>query len=95
MGKRFEPDYLLFLRSHAGGRAVQHQIFIEVKGTHLLEADAWKEEFLLQMESRAVPSAGPSDDTVYRIRGIHFFNQETRRKEFGEDLEKILACAGR
>ena len=94
-GRRFEPDYLLFLRSHAGGRAVQHQIFIEVKGTHLLEADAWKEEFLLQMESRAVPSAGSSDDTVYRIRGIHFFNQETRRKEFGEDLEKILACAGR
>lgn len=43
------------LSPHAYAGIPEIDIFIEAKGTHLLEKDAWKEEFLLQMRSEAIP----------------------------------------
>lgn len=43
------------LSPHAYAGIPEIDIFIEPKGTHLLEKDAWKEEFLLQMRSEAIP----------------------------------------
>ena len=43
-GERFEPDYVLFLHSNKESGYEQLQVFIEPKGTHLLEKDSWKEE---------------------------------------------------
>lgn len=34
----------------------QYQIFVEPKGNNLLSADKWKEDFLLQIESRGIPT---------------------------------------
>lgn len=42
-GERFEPDYVLFLHSNKKDGYEQLQVFIEPKGTHLLEKDSWKE----------------------------------------------------
>lgn len=53
-GERFEPDYLLFLHLQKQDGYEQLQIFIEPKGTHLVEKDSWKEDFLLQLESKAI-----------------------------------------
>ena len=69
----------------------QLQIFIEPKGTHLLESDAWKEKFLLQMKEEAVPVKVFVDDNKYRIWGLHFYNQEKRNKEFGDDFAELLS----
>ena len=41
-GERFEPDYLLFLHKQNGDGYEQLQVFIEPKGTHLVERDKWK-----------------------------------------------------
>lgn len=65
-GKRFEPDYLLFLlvnnkkeyegKPNLGSSGTiinnydQLQIFIEPKGDQLLDKDKWKEDFLLQLK---------------------------------------------
>ena len=68
----------------------QIQVFIEPKGTHLLEKDAWKEQFLLQMKDSAVPVTLFVDDNDYRIWGFHFFNQDTRMREIDVDFDDLM-----
>lgn len=89
-GERFEPDFVLFLQRDNTDGFEQLQLFIEPKGTHLLEVDAWKERFLLQMKSCAVPVKKFKDDGDYRIWGLHFFNRDERMKEFDADLAELL-----
>ena len=92
-GERFEPDYLLFLHSPKGDGFEQLQVFIEPKGTHLLSADAWKEDFMLEMEKQSVPIVKFADDNEYKIWGLHFFNQDMRKNEFSNDMDRIIAYA--
>ncbi len=89
-GERFEPDYVLFLRRDRTDGYEQLQIFIEPKGTQLLEKDAWKEKFLLQLRNEAIPVTVFVDDNNYKIWGLHFFNQEKQIKEFDEDFQALI-----
>lgn len=89
-GQRFEPDYVLFLQKKKMDGYEQMQIFIDPKGTHLLEKDAWKEEFLLQIQDEAIPVKIFADDNRYRIWGFHFFNTDARKKEFDADFTSLL-----
>ena len=89
-GSRFEPDYVIFLRKSEIDGFEQIQIFVEPKGTHLLDKDAWKEKFLLQMQMSAVPVKKFKDDNKYIIWGIHFYNRDNRMKEFDSDFNQIL-----
>lgn len=89
-GERFEPDYVLFLQKEKSDGFEQLQIFIEPKGTQLLEKDAWKEKFLLQMEKEAVPVKTFVDDNNYKIWGLHFFNQDNRMKEFDAEFAALI-----
>ncbi len=90
-GARFEPDYILFLRRPRPDTDGYDyiQVFIEPKGLHLAEHDAWKERFLLQLETQAqaVPVyAGPD---TYTLRGMHFYNS-ARPQAFDADMECLL-----
>ena len=87
-GERFEPDYILFLHKKKSDGYEQLQVFIEPKGTHLLEKDKWKEEFLLEIKENAIPVVF-ADDNKYKIWGFHFFNQEHRSKEFDDDMNML------
>ena len=89
-GERFEPDYLLFLHSPKNEGYEQLQVFIEPKGTHLVETDKWKEDFLLEIEGTAIPRKVYVDDNDYKIWGFHFFNQDLRAAEFTSDFEKLI-----
>lgn len=89
-GERFEPDYVLFLQKDKIDGFEQLQIFIEPKGSQLLETDAWKEKFLLQLKAEAVPTAIFADDNDYKIWGVHFFNQENRMKEFDSEFAALI-----
>lgn len=91
-GERFEPDYLLFLhkqnkQNDAGYE--QLQVFIEPKGTHLIADDKWKEDFLLEIEDKAVAAKIFVDDNKYKIWGFHFFNTDVRMNEFAKDMERL------
>lgn len=88
-GERFEPDYILFLHSPKSVGYEQLQVFIEPKGTHLVEKDKWKEDFLLQLESNSIPVKKFVDDNDYRIWGFHFFNREVRSVEFDADIKTL------
>lgn len=90
-GERFEPDYLMFLRKKNSTGYEQYQIFVEPKGTHLIEQDKWKEDFLLQIESRGIPKKTFADDNVYRIWGLPFYNNQSERmKIFTDAFEKLV-----
>lgn len=77
-GERFEPDFVLFLRRKKSDCWETRQIFIEPKGSHLLEADAWKEAFLEDIAGKAIvrPHWKEHKDTI--LVGLPFFNREER-----------------
>lgn len=89
-GERFEPDYLMFLRKKNATGYEQYQVFVEPKGNHLLEQDKWKEDFLLQIESRGIPHKTYADDTEYHVWGFPFYNQKNRMSAYAEALGRIL-----
>ena len=88
-GERFEPDYVLFLQKDNEDGFEQMQVFIEPKGTHLVESDKWKEDFLLQLKENAIPVKTFVDDNNYHIWGFHFFNRDLRGTEFSADFEML------
>lgn len=88
-GERFEPDYVLFLQKDNEDGFEQMQVFIEPKGTHLVESDKWKEDFLLQLKGNAIPVKTFVDDNKYHIWGFHFFNRDVRGMEFSADFEML------
>lgn len=81
-GERIEPDFLLFLRRRNSNKYEQEQIYIEPKGDHLLETDKWKEDFLLQLEKKAIPHSIYVDNSQYRIIGLPFFNKTSKLDQF-------------
>lgn len=91
-GERFEPDYVLLLQTDKTDGYEQLQIFIEPKGTQLLEKDARKEKFLLQLRDKAIPVTVFKDDNDYKVWGLPFFNQNNRMKEFDSE---VLALTGK
>ena len=67
----------------------QLQVFIEPKGTGFIANDKWKEDFLLELEDKAVATKIFVDDNKYKIWGFHFFNKDVRMTEFAEDMNKL------
>lgn len=88
-GERFEPDYVLIMTKQDGNITDQYQIFIEPKGSHLIEKDAWKEEFLLQIEESGRSVKTLVDDNNYKIIGFPFFNRADRQAQFNEAISKL------
>lgn len=86
-GRRFEPDYLLFL-GNGKAKADYYQIFIEPKGGHIEDGDKWKEKFLLEIkEEKGVLNL--FEDDKYIIVGLPFF-QEDKKIDFKKNIsEKI------
>lgn len=72
-GERFEPDFLLFLREENGDGFNQEQIYVEPKGSHLLDQDRWKERFLLELMEKAIPTKVHVDNNYYRIVGLPLY----------------------
>lgn len=88
-GRRFEPDYVVFLQKKKDEGFEQLQLFVEPKGDGLLENDAWKEEFLLEIAEKGHVVKKFKDDNEYKIFGLHFFNVNNKSKEFDDDFNAI------
>lgn len=88
-GERFEPDYILYLCKNRADSVEQLIVFVEPKGTHLIDSDKWKEDFLLELKEKAIPTVTFVDDNKYRIWGFHFFNTEYRSVEFESDMNTL------
>ena len=88
-GERFEPDYILYLCKNRVDSVEQLIVFVEPKGTHLIDSDKWKEDFLLELKEKAIPTVTFVDDNKYKIWGFHFFNTECRSVEFAGDMNTL------
>lgn len=88
-GERFEPDYILYLCKNCADSVEQLIVFVEPKGTHLIDTDKWKEDFLLELKEKAIPTVTFVDDNKYKIWGFHFFNTECRSVEFAGDMNTL------
>ena len=91
-GERFEPDYVLIMTKQNGNITDQYQIFIEPKGSHLIQKDIWKETFLLEIESSGIPVKTLVDDNNYKIIGFPFFNKAERQSQFNEAMNNLLVA---
>lgn len=89
-GERFEPDFVIFLQKNNQEGYEQLQIFVEPKGSHLIEQDKWKENFLLQIKENARTVIKFISDNKYNVWGFHFFNRNIRTKEFNDDFKMLL-----
>lgn len=91
-GDCFEPDYFLILKKKKENNRNDYLcVFIEPKGEHLLLNDKWKNEFLLELESKAIPVKIYADDNDYKIWGMPFYNEDVTKDEFDKYLkEKLL-----
>lgn len=87
-GRAFEPDFVLFLKALEEDRELHYQIFIEPKGTHLLEKDKWKEELLKKIEME-IGAVDLELDKEYRVMGLQFYNKDNER-EFLEEFREVL-----
>ena len=88
-GEHFEPDYILYLCKNRADSVEQLIVFVEPKGTHLIDSDKWKEDFLLELKEKAIPTVTFVDDNKYKIWGFHFFNTECRSVEFAGDMNTL------
>jgi type III restriction enzyme len=91
-GQRFEPDFIILLRSKNEG--VLHQVFIEPKGEHLKLADGWKEEFLLSLDKATLCAnvdGGVLDGKYFKIHGLPFYNSATQNSFSEKFTETLMA----
>lgn len=87
-GKPFEPDFVLFLKSEIGDENLHYQLFIEPKGEHLLEHDAWKEDFLKKLKlQHRINVLWKSKK--YTLWGMPFYNEKVRKVDFEKAFLEI------
>lgn len=87
-GKPVEPDFVLFLKKKDADITLCYQVFIEPKGSHLLEHDAWKETFLRSLKERhRIETLWKSKK--YIIWGMPFYNESERKAEFEEVFQAL------
>lgn len=87
-GERFEPDFLLFVRKKQINETLTYQGYVEPKGTHLLDQDAWKEDFLLELEEESQTTGLFSKN--FKIIGLPFFNRDYKMEEFEKAVNVFI-----
>jgi type III restriction enzyme len=91
-GTPVEPDFVLFLKKKEPGLSVHYQIFIEPKGSHLLQQDAWKQSFLLSLKKKN--KIHILDKTKkYNIWGMPFYNETLTKSDFENAFKEIIRDA--
>lgn len=88
-GRAFEPDFILLLTRKDKDFELHYQVFIEPKGGHLVSNDIWKQNFLLQLQSRHKLDK-LWDNKGFTVWGLPFYNHDTHIKEFSPAFEKLL-----
>lgn len=90
-GQTFQPDFLLFCRPIQGDN-LTYQIFIEPKGEIYVLPDKWKENFLLEIQSKK-PFV-KIDSGKYQILGLPFYTKAHQSK-FEDAFVELLNLRGR
>lgn len=88
-GRAFEPDFLLLLIKKEQNIELTYQVFIEPKGAHLFENDAWKQDFLFDLKStHQIDQVWKGKEFI--VWGLPFYNNESKKVEFIPKFEQLL-----
>uniref|UniRef100_UPI003080DCD7 hypothetical protein n=1 Tax=Vibrio cholerae TaxID=666 RepID=UPI003080DCD7 len=88
-GRAFEPDFLLLLTKKEEELELNYQIFIEPKGAHLFENDAWKQKFLIDLKvTHQIEQVWKGKEFV--VWGLPFYNHLSSKSDFSPDFEQLL-----
>lgn len=91
LGSAFEPDYVLCLQNGKGKNVQGYQVFIEPKGTNLLQTDEWKEEFLLALKNYPQEKVSTLyEDEKIKIWGLPFYNHDFKSDEFSVAIDELI-----
>lgn len=91
-GKAMEPDFVLFLKKENSNEIEQYQLFVEPKGSHLIEKDKWKENFLKEIERKYEITPETClfrEDKKYKLIGFPFYNESTKNEFIEVFTEKL------
>ncbi|MDR6941385.1 DEAD/DEAH box helicase family protein [Mucilaginibacter pocheonensis] len=88
-GRALEPDFVLFLVNNKKENYDHYQVFVEPKGSHLLQQDEWKEKFLLSLQKENLVEQ-LWRDKKYIIWGMPFYNEVLRKEQFEGSLQQLL-----
>lgn len=88
-GRALEPDFILYLIGKEPVDTMHYQVFIEPKGTHLLKADEWKENFLVSIKDNFEIEQLFSNKK-HVVWGLPFYNSVSREVEFTEAFDAVL-----
>jgi type III restriction enzyme len=80
-GATFQPDFVLFLKNTNDTKSLIYQLFIEPKGEGFIEKDKWKQDFLLQINSRYKVDV-LFENKVYKLLGLPFYNETKTKSDF-------------
>jgi type III restriction enzyme len=88
-GRALEPDFVLYLVGKEPTNTMHYQVFIEPKGSHLLRADKWKEDFLVEIKGKhQIEQLFSSKKHV--AWGLPFFNSAERSGEFETGFKELI-----
>lgn len=83
-GRRFEPDFILFIQSSSND--IHYQIFIEPKGEHLKKTDKWKEDFLKDIKHKVKGKIIEFENEQYKLLGLKFYDN-ANENGFKDDMK--------
>ena len=88
-GRAFEPDFVLCLIKDNKTPARHYQIIIEPKGSHLIEHDQWKQDFLLQLKKEHKIERLWKDRN-HIVWGMPFYNETETKPEFEKEFGALV-----
>lgn len=89
-GERFEPDFLLFIKKNKESGYHVDQVYVDPNGSHLLEKDRWKSDFLISIGDHAVVDKKYFFNNDYNLMGLPLFNEEHELLRFKESVEIMV-----
>jgi len=88
-GRAFEPDFLLLLTKKEQGIELTYQVFVEPKGSHLIDKDKWKQDFLIALKAKHKIDQVWADKK-YIVWGLPFYTNESRKVVFEPEFTSLL-----
>ncbi|AXQ99178.1 hypothetical protein D0N37_16565 [Pseudoalteromonas piscicida] len=88
-GRAFEPDFLLLLTKKEQGIELTYQVFVEPKGSHLIDKDKWKQDFLIELKAKHKIDQVWTDKK-YIVWGLPFYTNESRKVVFEPEFTSLL-----
>jgi len=82
----FEPDFLLYFTREKEN--MNYMLFVEPKGENLKEIDKWKQDFMLQIEDKAIIEGNDSGLRNYKVIGLKFYTENDNH--FPDSMQEMF-----